>query len=65
MILASAPTLPALKSAIASQYKVTEDKVEIVLAPGYSDRWHVIMDRLPMSGLHIHHKFGAYLFRLD
>ena len=65
MILASAPTLPELAATIASQYKTTPDKVQIVLAPGYSDRWHVIMDRLPMSGLHIHHKFGAYLFRLD
>lgn len=65
MILASAPTLPELAATIAKQYRVTEDKIQIVLAPGHSDAWHVIKDRLPMSGLHISQKSGLYLFRVD
>lgn len=65
MIIATGKDFQSLVQDISRKYKVTEDNIQIVQAPGYGDVWHVIKDRLPMSGLHVRQQAGRYILRTD
>ena len=64
MILCTAKTLDALRSAIAERYGVSRERIGVEPAPGDEGRWFVTKDGYVLSGLHAVLRCGDYEFKV-